>query len=70
MIGLGPGSELIHPFDRSGARRERPKQRLVKFVRGLAYIVAWYLVMSFYMLLLPGCASAPEAAFPVPEAWW
>lgn len=56
-----PGVYSSSLFDRSGARRERPKQRL------------FILIALAGCLLVGGCATAArcqDPSFPVEEVWW
>lgn len=55
-----PGVYSSSLFDRSGARRERPKQRL------------FILLVLAGCLLVGGCSTArlQDPSFPVEEVWW
>lgn len=56
-----PGVYSSSLFDRSGARRERPKQRL------------FILIALAVCLLAGGCSSTScgsEPSFPAEEVWW
>lgn len=56
-----PGVYSSSLFDRSGARRERPKQRLFILIALAVYMLAGGCLST-------SCGSEPS--FPAEEVWW